>query len=482
MAGKLEHFELNLSRLSEAADMIDKLIIRDFGKIDSEHVEQTLQKIPFGRWRHFGTENQKSLLSELGALDKMELTRSVLDLIVVSVLLDAGAGDDWKFNDNGKILMRSEGLAVATLRMFQGGMWSSVGKLQVDSIGLRAIQESDLIHWFQVRKDNPLLGVKGRLDLLHRLGRVLESQPVYFPKDVNGFARPGSLVDHLLTRQCGHAQIHVNVLWDVVMKGFGGVWPESRTKLDGVSLGDVWPCAALGLLVPFHKLSQWLTYSLMERITHFLDINFLEADKMTGLAEYRNGGLFIDLGILTPKKLSSLEPSLPSVFNQLVQLMSNTTAQLKSVNPALSEGTMEGMMEELEKSPFHKDLLDALKAKSLEQRADETPGAATDEWIEYGKDDLCPDSGVLSQKESLILGSSFPPESQVIIEWRALTVALMDRLIALMRGRLKVSPESFSFPKFFVAGSWKAGRELAKQLRPATGGPPISIDSDGTLF
>ena len=50
-------------------------------------------------------------------------------------------------------------------------------------------------------------------------------------------------------------------------------------------------------LVPFHKLSQWLVYSLIEPLAdagfHITDI-----DGLTGLAEYRNGGLFLDCGVL----------------------------------------------------------------------------------------------------------------------------------------------------------------------------------------
>lgn len=32
------------------------------------------------------------------------------------------------------------------------------------------------------------------------------------------------------------------------------------------------------------------------------------------------------------------------------------------------------------------------------------------------------------------------------------------------------------------AATWKGGREIAKEKRPATGGPPIEIESDGTVF
>lgn len=85
----------------------------------------------------------------------------------------------------------------------------------------------------------------------------------------------------------------------------GSIWP-ARVQVNGVQLGDVWPCPCLGSntpdnLVPFHKLSQWLTYSLIEVIETALDMHVHGIDKLTGLPEYRNGGLFIDYGVFVIK-------------------------------------------------------------------------------------------------------------------------------------------------------------------------------------
>lgn len=400
--GRLSNFTMDLSKLKIAEDMIISLIERDYGQVDEKSLQTTLKVIPpHGRWRHFGSENIERLMKELTIThgdDKRNITRSILDLFVVAVLLDAGAGDAWKLKDGEKVYSRSEGLAVASLRMFERGKFSSVGGFQVDSVGLLSLKESDIITGFQVKEGNPLLGVTGRLELLHRLGMVLEEKTGYFPKDSNGSSRPGNLLDYLLTHQTGNNQINIDTLWEVIINGFGGVWPESRTKLAGVSLGDVWPSVLLGKLVPFHKLSQWLTYSLMEPINQLMNIKIVDADKMTGLAEYRNGGLFVDLDIM---KLNSV---------------------------AYENGIA--------------------KAKEL------------------GTDSEVP---------------IFSPDSQVIVEWRALTVSLIDRLAESIRCRLSVSADELPLPKLLEAGTWKAGREIAKQLR-ATGGPPIAIISDGTLF
>jgi hypothetical protein len=54
-------------------------------------------------------------------------------------------------------------------------------------------------------------------------------------------------------------------------------------------------------IVPFHKLTQWLCYSLMQPMTVLMHVHFAGAELMTGLPEYRNGGLFIDTGVLNLK-------------------------------------------------------------------------------------------------------------------------------------------------------------------------------------
>ena len=96
------------------------------------------------------------------------------------------------------------------------------------------------------------------------------------------------------------------------MDGLSPIWPDTRTRIGNKSLGDAWPCSSMPQyneqyphtqhiwenIVPFHKLTQWLCYSVMAPMTRLLDIHFAGADLLTGLPEYRNGGLFIDTGLL----------------------------------------------------------------------------------------------------------------------------------------------------------------------------------------
>lgn len=130
-------------------------------------------------------------------------------------------------------------------------------------------------------------GLEGRTKLLRRLSSVLllPSNSDYFttsqsPRD----ARPGHLIDYLSSHPTStqipspnsfRLGIDIKTLWDVIINGLSEVWPDTdgRTKIDGVALGDVWSVGyKVGEeegeegegLVPFHKLSQWLTYSLIE--------------------------------------------------------------------------------------------------------------------------------------------------------------------------------------------------------------------------
>ena len=162
----------------------------------------------------------------------------------------------------------------------------------------------------QVTSTNPMTGLEGRTSLLIKLSAALQSSSLYFGQD----ARPGNMLDYLEANSFHRGDkrvVRVEDLWDVLIKGLAPIWPTDRTSLNGVPLGDVWPCEALAedggvgvsseggeALVPFHKLSQWLAYSLIEPIEKLLGWEFdkLGPDGktlMTGLPEYRNGIQFL---------------------------------------------------------------------------------------------------------------------------------------------------------------------------------------------
>jgi hypothetical protein len=212
--------------------------------------------------------------------DTKEKARRLIDLSLVSVLLDAGAGPTWKYKEpnTNDIYTRSEGLGIASFHMFLQGNFSSDPKEnphRVDAESLVKLGDDTIAKAFQVDEvKNPLVGCTGRTDLLKRLGKSLQAHPEFFGTAKNGgkTIRPGNLIDYLLEKKNVKNEVSIQELWKVVIYGLQDIWPPSRTRLGGMNMGDVWQLSYLpehkhtkaGRFVSFHKLSQWLTYSLME--------------------------------------------------------------------------------------------------------------------------------------------------------------------------------------------------------------------------
>jgi Protein of unknown function (DUF1688) len=379
LAGGLAHFTVDMSRLAAAADLVAAI---------------TRERYPDGRvpvhsrWRHFGAgghDRVAELETALRDVAPAERGRVKVDLAVTSVLLDAGAGPDWTYleAETGQRFARSEGLAVASFRLFAGGFFSSDRAVpwRADSAGLLAVSDERLGAALQASGTNPLPGLEGRALLLRRLGHALAQQPDLFGARP---PRPGFLLDAARARG-GPGRVKARDLLYDVLVGFGSIWP-GRLQRDGVNLGDVWihPAAggagATAGLVPLHKLSQWLTYSLIEPFAE-AGLAVTDVDRLTGLAEYRNGGLFLDTGVLAPRH--------------------------------------DGVVREVHR-----------------------------------------------------------PGDEVIVEWRALTVALLDRLVPLVRERL--GRADLSLASLLEGGTWAAGRRLADERRG--GAAPIRVESDGTVM
>ena len=370
--GETRHFRLDAARLDEAVKRVIAVTRRRFPDL----------RVPLhSRWRHFdvGKIDRAALIAP-GA-DPAERARARLDLAIVSVLLDAGAGRGWHYREAeaGLLLGRSEGLAVASLRAMQAGLFSAdpARPWRADAAALAALTPERLGKAFQHGPGNPLLGIEARAFLLRRLGEVALTALELFGDP----ARLGHLYDHWLPRR---AALPAPDMLRLVLRALGPIWP-GRLSLDGVSLGD---CGRHGAvpgdgIVPFHKLSQWLVYSLIEPL-EAAGFNITDIDGLTGLAEYRNGGLFLDCGVIVPR-----------------------------------------------------------------------------------------DADLLSRP--------LDPFSEPVVEWRALTVALLDRLAAGVRSSLGKSAAEFPLAMVLEGGSWAAGREIAAERRP-DGAAPLAIVSDGTLF
>lgn len=335
LAGQLVHFTIDLSRLAATGDFV-ATITRE------RHSSGT---VPLhSRWRHFdvgGHGRVAALERALGRLSVDERVRAKLDLAVVSVLLDAGAGPGWRYveAETGQQHARSEGLAVASLRMFEAGFFSadSSEPARVDAQALRTITDDRLVAALQVSADNPIAGLPGRAALLRQLGRALQQAPELFGKRE---PRPGHLLD-ALREQSRAGRVEAAEILRAVLTGLGQIWP-GRLALGGVNLGDVWPHPAAGGtgpsagLVPLHKLSQWLTYSLIEPLAEAgLAVSGL--DRLTALAEYRNGGLLLDTGVLAPRHPAVLGEAHRPGDEVVVEWRALTVALLDRLAPLVRE-------------------------------------------------------------------------------------------------------------------------------------------------
>jgi hypothetical protein len=380
---KLPNFRIHPEKMDSVVDLVLQTTRDAYPDLD----------VPFhSRWRHFVADRDNrwaAIASRKQWPDPAARARAEFDLAIVSVFLDAGAGPTWRYRDpkTGAAIGRSEGLGLASLGMFAEGLFSADPRdpLRVDGKALANLSVADIARGLQVSDANPLVGLEGRVDLLRSLGRLVVSKPDVFGR--NDAPRPGGLFDQLKART-ENGRLPAPDILSELLQQLGPIWP-SRLTLGGIALGDCWRHPALTTddvtsgLVPLHKLSQWLAYSLIEPL-QTAGIDVIDIDGLTGLAEYRNGGLFIDSGVLT-----------------------------------------------------FRDKADA-------------------------------------QREHEV-------SSLLVVEWRALTVALLDRLAEELRKRLGLDAVSLPLAKVLEGGSWATGRRLARERR-ADASPPVKVISDGTVF
>lgn len=363
-------------------------------------VDVTRQRYPKGhvplhsRWRQVqagGVDRKAEFERLVGNVPKAVMGESMFDFTFVSVLLDGGAGPDWSYVEpaTGQTYSRSEGLAVASFHAFTSGMFSSdPGRpMQADADGLRALVTDRLATALQVRDDNPLAGLEARAVLLRRLGEAMDEQPEVFG---HGVPRPCGIYTQILSPAPDvpyTADVTAHDILSQILLSCSGIWPSGNT-LDGVPVGDCWRHEAVrgpGLTdgwVPFHKLSQWLTYSLLEPFA-WSGVKLRGLDQLTALPEYRNGGFLIDSGVLK--------------------------------------------------------LRDEAATRQTWQLGDE-----------------------------------------IIVEWRAMTVALLDEIAIQVRKLVHVDADRMPLACVLEGGTWAAGRELAQRARG--GLPPLQVVSDGTVF
>lgn len=329
-AGEALHFHWQAPRLGATAAFVAETIRARYPDL----------QVPYhSRWRHFeagGIDRWASLARRAGLdseAQREERARVRIDLVIPSVLLDAGAGPDWHYVEpgTGLTLARSEGLGVASLALFESGALSAdpAMPLRSDAAALAKLKAATIASAFQAGSNRPLVGLEGRSALLARLGQVIAATPAVFGTP----ARLGHLFDYLKAR-ANEGRIEAGFVLATLLRALGPVWP-SRIALQGVPLGDCWtsPSTRSGLL-PLHKLTQWLTYSLLEPLEE-AGLRVTGLDALTGLPEYRNGGLLIDTGLLVPRDAGLLTQTLGVDHPAVIEWRALTVAALDAVADAV---------------------------------------------------------------------------------------------------------------------------------------------------
>ncbi len=327
--GASRWWTVNDAALGDAAGVVAAVTRARFPDLD----------VPYhSRWRHFeagGIDRRADLDARLVGCDQRERGRAMIDLTVVSVLLDAGAGPDWSYveqhDDSHHRFSRSEGLAVASWHGFVDGVFSSDpdSPLQVDADALRALTEERLAAAFQVTPDNPLVGLAGRVQLMHRLAEALSAHPEVFGPQ----GRPGRLLDRVAEDDA----VNAHDILSELLATLSPIWPSGNMIADQ-PLGDCWRHEAVsgsGLSagwVPLHKLSQWLTYSLIEPFS-WSGVRVTGVDRLTGLPEYRNGGLLLDTAVLRLRDAAHAEQTWSPRDELVVEWRAMTVALLDELAP-----------------------------------------------------------------------------------------------------------------------------------------------------
>jgi hypothetical protein len=382
LAGQLAHFRLQPTTLEAAVDYVIETIKSRYPDF----------RVPYhSRWRHFdigGLDRWSRIEARLPSGNRLERGRVRTELAICSVLLDAGAGGAWQYRDSadGRTYRRSEGLAVASINLYDAGFFSADRDAphRVDAEALAAVTGEALAMGFQASAVNPMVGLAGRLALLHGLERAMQARPDVFGQ---GSPRLGGLFDWLTAGGDRH-EIELAEVLSTLLALLADVWPDGLW-IDGRNLGDVGRHEvldqepALPGLIPFHKLSQWLSYSLVEPLEQ-AGVRVTGLPDLTGLPEYRNGGLLVDLEVLVPRDLTAWD-------------------------------------------------------------------------------------------------RSHAVDSEFVVEWRALTVTLLDQLAAGIRTKLGLSETELPLASVLEGGTWAAGRRAASERRQ-DGSPPFRIDSGGTVF
>ena len=451
--GRSGHFKLDRSALPALAQRVAALTRERFPDL----------KIPYhSRWRHFeagGVDRKGELDALLAGRTPAEVARARIDLTVVSVLLDAGAGPQWRYTERpeldalalpvhrqkGEDLLAMLGAATGGGKMKaagedapeagadtatpagtveQGTPTGQVGQperasfTRSEGLGVAsfrafaagvfssdpadplrvdalALKRLDAAALRAVFQARPSNPLVGLEGRAALLARLGEVLQAQAQAE-GGEARPSRLYDQL-TEHGRRTELTAGEILRTLVTGYAPIWTSGNRVL-GLPAGDVWPHLWAGAQTT---------------------ADGLQPDRATG----------------------GWVP-----FHKLSQWLTYS------------------LLEPFEWAGVRVTGLDALTGLP-----------------EYRNGGLLLDAGVIVPRDARDLAKTWKPGSEFVIEWRALTITLLDELAVLVRQELGVSAEQMPLACILEGGTWAAGRQIARERREG-GAPPVQIDSDGTVF
>jgi hypothetical protein len=451
--GLSPHFKLDRRRLDETADFVAKVMQERHpdGRVTAQ-----------GAWRHLqagGIDRIAEFDALLAGRPVAEQARARFDLAMLCVLLDAGAGPQWRCTENADagdlpalalpaqrrrtedlfalldqvaatpvagsagarpltaqaadatdtstvgatperavvgVYTESEGLALATFRAFVGGVFSAATDDPLRA-DAATLRHVDTAALRAVFQVTPNNPLAGLDGRAGTLARLGEALQAEADRG-GGQARPGLLYDRI-TAGGTRTEVDAAELLGSALRLLAPVW-RTGILVSGVPAGDVWPHRWAG----------------------------------AGLGEVPGSDELIDR--TTPGWVP---------FHMAGQWLVYT------------------LVEPLSRAGVQVTGLEALTA---------LPDAANG--------GLLLDMGVIVARSARELQRGWKPGDEIVVEWRALTVTLIDELAARLRERLGCSDIELPLAAVLEGGTRIAGRRLAQQLRG--GAPALKVEGDGTLF
>ena len=457
--GRSGHFKIDRSALPAVAQRVAALTRERFPDL----------KIPYhSRWRHFeagGVDRKGELDALLAGRTPAEVARARIDLTVVSVLLDAGAGPQWRYTERPEL----DALALPVHRQKGEDLLAMLGAATGGGKTKAA------------GEDAPEAGA----DTATPAGTAAQGAAA---------GRPGQPGQPGLS-ECasfGRSEGLGVASFRAFVAGVFSSDPADPLRVDALALKRL---DAAALRAVFQASPSNPLVGLEGRAALLARLGeVLQAQAQAEGGEARPSRLYDQLTehgqrteLTAGEILRTLVTGYAPIWTSGNRVLGLPAGDVWPHLWAGAQTTADGLQPDRATGgwvPFHKlsQWLTYSLLEPFEWAGVRVTGLdALTGLPEYRNGGLLIDGGVIVPRDARDLTKTWKPASEFVIEWRALTVTLLDELAVLVRQELGVSAEQMPLACILEGGTWAAGRQIARERREG-GAPPVQIDSDGTVF